>query len=196
MSRLLLCSLAFLATASLLLARDIKTLGDQTYRGVVVNRIEKTGIGITHQDGAAFLDFSILPPDIRKEFGYTETGYTAALAAQSAQREQQAMAANQQARIEAEAAALRAEAQRIRAELSSVDLALARQRLENAATEARAASESQASIATRDYSATDYTKRDYSAERYSGSSNTGGPIQVRGYYRKDGTYVRPHTRRR
>lgn len=23
-----------------------------------------------------------------------------------------------------------------------------------------------------------------------------GPIQVRGYYRKDGTYVRPHTRRR
>lgn len=25
---------------------------------------------------------------------------------------------------------------------------------------------------------------------------TGGPIHVRGYYRKDGTYVRPHTRRR
>lgn len=26
-------------------------------------------------------------------------------------------------------------------------------------------------------------------------STTGGPVQVRGYYRKDGTYVRPHTRR-
>lgn len=26
--------------------------------------------------------------------------------------------------------------------------------------------------------------------------STGGPVQVRGYYRKDGTYVRPHTRRR
>lgn len=24
----------------------------------------------------------------------------------------------------------------------------------------------------------------------------GGPVQVRGYYRRDGTYVRPHTRRR
>ncbi len=26
--------------------------------------------------------------------------------------------------------------------------------------------------------------------------STGGPIQVKGYFRKDGTYVRPHTRRR
>jgi hypothetical protein len=25
-------------------------------------------------------------------------------------------------------------------------------------------------------------------------TSTGGPVQVRGYYRKDGTYVRPHTR--
>lgn len=26
--------------------------------------------------------------------------------------------------------------------------------------------------------------------------STGGPVHVRGYYRRDGTYVRPHTRRR
>lgn len=25
---------------------------------------------------------------------------------------------------------------------------------------------------------------------------SGGPVHVRGYYRRDGTYVRPHTRRR
>lgn len=37
-------------------------------------------------------------------------------------------------------------------------------------------------------------------ERGSGGSSaapaTGGPVQVRGYYRRDGTYVRPHTRSR
>ena len=26
--------------------------------------------------------------------------------------------------------------------------------------------------------------------------SAGGPVQVRGYYRRDGTYVHPHTRRR
>lgn len=30
----------------------------------------------------------------------------------------------------------------------------------------------------------------------SSASGNGGPVQVKGYYRKDGTYVRPHTRRR
>jgi hypothetical protein len=37
-------------------------------------------------------------------------------------------------------------------------------------------------------------------ERGSGGSSaspgTGGPVHVRGYYRRDGTYVRPHTRSR
>ena len=36
-----------------------------------------------------------------------------------------------------------------------------------------------------------YTRSVPSPSRYS----SGGPVQVRGYYRKDGTYVRPHTRR-
>lgn len=31
---------------------------------------------------------------------------------------------------------------------------------------------------------------------YTPPTNTGGSVQVKGYYRKDGTYVRPHTRRR
>ena len=40
-----------------------------------------------------------------------------------------------------------------------------------------------------------YTPRPYSAPTYSPPTNSGGTVQVRGYYRKDGTYVRPHTRR-
>jgi hypothetical protein len=42
------------------------------------------------------------------------------------------------------------------------------------------------------YSSPDYSS-DYDSSSYSGS---GGTVHVRGYYRKDGTYVRPHTRRR
>lgn len=37
-------------------------------------------------------------------------------------------------------------------------------------------------------------KNNWSGYRYTSSS--GGRVYVRGYYRKDGTYVRPHTRRR
>lgn len=36
----------------------------------------------------------------------------------------------------------------------------------------------------------------YSRPSVSSSSSSGGSVYVRGYYRKDGTYVRPHTRRR
>ncbi|MCT3704275.1 hypothetical protein HZQ89_17910 [Elizabethkingia anophelis] len=38
----------------------------------------------------------------------------------------------------------------------------------------------------------------YSSDSYytpSSSSSSGGSVHVRGYYRKDGTYVSPHTRR-
>lgn len=31
---------------------------------------------------------------------------------------------------------------------------------------------------------------------YTPAPSGGGPVHVRGYYRRDGTYVRPHTRRR
>ena len=44
---------------------------------------------------------------------------------------------------------------------------------------------------------TDYQiKRDYVAKHpaYQPSTNSGGTVQVRGYTRKDGTYVQPHTR--
>ena len=36
----------------------------------------------------------------------------------------------------------------------------------------------------------------YRSSSSSRSSSSGGSVQVKGYYRKDGTYVRPHTRRR
>ncbi|MGE0266662.1 MAG: TonB C-terminal domain-containing protein [Candidatus Obscuribacterales bacterium] len=37
---------------------------------------------------------------------------------------------------------------------------------------------------------------DYGSGSSYSSGSSGGPVHVRGYFRKDGTYVRPHTRRR
>ena len=187
MRRFILCSLALLASVSLALARDITTLTGQTYRTITVTRVEKTGIAISHRDGAAFLDFSILPADIRREFGYTEAGYSAA---QTTQKQQQEVAVEYQRRVAAETAARQAEEQRQRAEAQAAAALLAAQRAQ------AALAQQQSSIATRDYTATDYTTRDYGTTRYTGSGYTGGSVQVRGYTRKDGTYVRPHTRRR
>jgi len=41
-----------------------------------------------------------------------------------------------------------------------------------------------------------YGYDDYSGVDSSNSYVAPGPVQVKGYYRKDGTYVRPHTRTR
>lgn len=40
------------------------------------------------------------------------------------------------------------------------------------------------------------SKRDsiYNSKTYVPSSSSGGPVHVNGYYRKNGTYVQPHTR--
>lgn len=86
----------------------------------------------------------------------------------------------------------------------------------SAATAAAAASEAAAlaenekadaaraaiAIQHRDYAARNFGARDYTTDRYtppsapSYSGSSGGTVSVRGYYRKDGTYVRPHTRSR
>jgi hypothetical protein len=51
------------------------------------------------------------------------------------------------------------------------------------------------SIATRDYSNVTFGRSDFATDRYSGRTyGGGGTVHVRGYTRKDGTYVRPHTR--
>jgi hypothetical protein len=48
-----------------------------------------------------------------------------------------------------------------------------------------------------EHSASDrWTTADMNYARSSSSSTSGGSVYVRGYYRKNGTYVQPHTRRR
>src|ERR1041385_5946397 len=65
MRHYLLICVTLLASAAVVLARDIVTLTGQTYYNVTVTRVDKTGILITHRDGTAFLEFSALPPAFR-----------------------------------------------------------------------------------------------------------------------------------
>jgi hypothetical protein len=182
----------FLAVGSTAtLARDITTTTGVTYKQIAVTRVEKTGIAVSHRDGAAFLDFSILSESIRREFGYTETEYSAA---QALAKEQENVSLERQRRIAAEQTAKVADEERRKAEAQLKVAQFAAKLAEQRAQAEKAQAES--SIATRDYTSNDYTTRDYGGSRYTGSGYSGGTVQVSGYYRKDGTYVRPHTRRR
>src|SRR4026207_2066938 len=76
--------LALLASAALGWSRDIKTLNGTVYKNVTVTRQDSTGIGITHDDGFTFLNFSQLPPGLEKEFGFDRSAYDATVAKRDA----------------------------------------------------------------------------------------------------------------
>lgn len=176
---------AVLPSAELAHSSEIMTLDGNVYRDVTITRIERSGIRISHRDGIGFLDFLILPIPLRNRYGYTEEKYMAGKAV----REQKG--AESQARISAVAAARELDAQRRRSEAQAA-AQLAAER-----AQAAIAQQQQRSIATRDYSNSDHSTRDYDSNRYSGGGYTGGgTVHVSGYTRKNGTYVRPYTRRR
>ena len=189
MRRLILTILLLLTAACL--ARDIRTKTGEIYKDVAVTRVEATGISITHRDGVAFLDFKILPIELQKEYGYSAEGY---VVGQAANREQ-ATLVDIQRRATVAALAFQQLADQQRQQEAAAALA-ERQRI----AREQAAAASAAAIAQRDYGSRDYTGKNYGTPRYSASaysgSSTGGSVQVRGYYRKDGTYVRAHSRSR
>lgn len=178
----------FLALAWTALARDIRTLTGTVFREVVVTRVESTGIAITHKDGVSFLDFKILPPELQNEFQYNPAAYAAAQAQNS---ERDALL-----EIQRRATAAAAAAQRW-ADQEAVQFRIAEQQR---AAQAAAAIQ-QRDYTTRNYSTPNYASRDYSTSRYSSDTyipptSSGGTVQVRGYFRKDGTYVKGYTRRK
>lgn len=153
MSRTLIALLVMVAMIAQ--GRDIVTVPGDVYRKVTVTRVERTGIRITHNDGVAFLDFKILSPQLRKEFGYTEEAYAAAqaeLVNAEAERNRQA----------SEIARVQIELQQERERQRTAALEAERQRL--LALEAQ--KQQAAAIANRVYG-TDrgYAGRDYSTPR-------------------------------
>ena len=94
------------------LARDLKTINGDVYKNITITKQDPTGLQITHDDGAAFLDFSVLGAAEQKEFGYDPVAYAAAWKqkAEAAARAQQALAA-QRAAAKAKAQQQQADAQ-------------------------------------------------------------------------------------
>ena len=163
------------SSSALARAPEITTLDGVTYYNITINQIEKTGIRVRHRDGVGFIDFLRLPFQLRRKYGYTEAAYAAGKAIQ----QQQKLAAEEnQRRIAANIAAREAKDQ---------------QRREQAQA---SFTQQPSSIATRDYGNNSYTSRDYGADRYAGNGSAGGTVSVKGYYRKNGTYVHSYTRRK
>ena len=89
-------------------ARDLKTFNGEVFKNITINKIDATGINITHDDGVTFIDFRNLAEAQQKEFGYDPAAYVVGwklkLEEDKARREQ-ALAA-QQARAKALASAM------------------------------------------------------------------------------------------
>jgi hypothetical protein len=127
------------------------------YKSTKVKRVERLGITIQHADGLAFVDYSLIAPDLLTEFKFSKADYDSA----------------------------KIEREKVSQELKERQLALISK------------TQKPKGIAERDIASNDQIiNRDYSTPRYSAPVNTSGSVHVNGYYRKDGTYVRPHTRSR
>jgi hypothetical protein len=91
-------------------ARDLKTVSGDVFKEITVTKKDATGLQITHQDGATFVDFRNLAAAEQKEFGYDPAAYAEGwkqkIAADKLRREQ-TLAARQAAaaRDKAQAAA-------------------------------------------------------------------------------------------
>lgn len=89
-------------------ARDLKTVSGEVFKEITVTKKDATGLQITHQDGATFIDFRNLAAAEQKEFGYDPVAYAEGwkqkIAAEN-QRRAQALAARQAATARAKAQA-------------------------------------------------------------------------------------------
>lgn len=186
-----LAILAVLAcTICAALARDLTLLDGTVFKNITVTKVEGNGIRILHDSGAGFVDFKSMRPEDRKEFGFSEYRY--ALAAEAEKTQQEEALAQAAALAAAQTAAKEEKEERHRlAQVAALNAA--NQRYADAAKKAT-------TYANRSYSDRSYTTgvstTVASTTSSSGSRYTGGRVYVRGYYRADGTYVRPHTRSR
>ena len=180
-------------------ARDIRIRSGEYFRDATVTKVEVSGIRISHRDGTRLIDFKDLPAELQKEFGYNEQNY---LATQAANSERAALL-----EVQRRATIAAAESQKLADIERQRELAIAAEATRQAALAQSVASSIAPSIGQRDfgsrsYSSGNYAARDYTKPRYEAPPaytpppTSSGVVQVRGYYRKDGTYVRAHTRRK
>jgi len=103
----------FLFIAASSYALDIVTKDGKSFSDCTVKAVEREGVRIVHRDGAAFLDFDVLPSALQQQYGWTPEKSAARKAAQKAEADAQRIAGENARRAEDERAAAVAEAQRI-----------------------------------------------------------------------------------
>jgi hypothetical protein len=87
-----LSTLAVLAVLQLVCAEDLKTTNGKEYKNVSVSRVEPDGIVIKFSGGIVKLQFTELPPDVQKKYGYD----SAAAATPAVQEDQKQAGLTQQ----------------------------------------------------------------------------------------------------
>ena len=166
-----LLSMAFYANAL-----TINTLDGRTYYDAQIEERDAAGIHITHSAGACYLPYSNLPKSIRDANNYDPEAAAEFIAQQKAEKKPQA------AKTRAPALKRQKEEQ-AQEDTTKRTSALAK---EPVPAPAPIITESERTTGERDYASVDYSSRSYST----------GRVYVRAYHRKDGTYVRAHTRRK
>jgi hypothetical protein len=133
----LLCISLLIAFLPSGLAVDIVT-PDGTLKDVKVTKAEAEGVRVTHSEGAAFVDFDLLPPGMQAEYGWTPEKSAARKAAKEAEAkriadEEKMIAEAPKRKAMEEEARKKAEEERVAAE------EMAKRKIQNAAFEAETA---------------------------------------------------------
>ena len=175
MKRLLITIVLFLSVAAN--GVDIRTLDGKIYINARITRTDAIGVNILHSKGACYVPFTNLAESVRTAYHYDPVAASALEEARNA--------ALLKSRLDEQR---QRDAKSIKpASKQAVPI------VKNAkpSTEYIAPTTKQKPVSeSRDYTVVDYSSRNYN----SGRNYSSDRVYVRGYYRKNGTYVRPHTR--
>lgn len=169
---------------------DMRTLKGQLYRDARVTRTDAVGVMIIHSAGACYIPFTNLPISVRTAYKYDPAAAAAYLAAQrtAAEKRQQAVQRKKDER-----------ASRL-THSSSTTTAVA-VTVADAITTTNSVEKHPSPFLPECHTSTPVPRissrqHHYAATDYSARSYDTGRVYVREYYRKDGTHVRAHTRRK
>lgn len=175
---------AFLLCLQVASAKDLKTLDGATYRNMRLSSKTPAGVNITHATGACYIPFSNMSTNDQCAYGYDSVAASTFLVSQEENRKRQEEAT---ATVPFDLSAIPA------VRLPSRTPAIVEPQAEAVPPPVRV----EGPVGTPSRYSSDYSSKSYSGSKYANKSyGGGGRTHVSGYYRKDGTYVRPHTRRR
>jgi len=157
-------------------AVTITTLDGRAYHDAQIEERDAAGIHITHSAGACYLLYSNLPKSIRDANNYDPEAAAEFIAQQKAEKKPQAAKTRP-------IAIKRQKEEQAQEDVTKRTSTLVKEPLQAPTPNS---TESERTTGERDYASVNYSSRSYST----------GRVYVKAYHRKDGTYVRAHTRRK